>query len=183
MRELETLREENERLKRDTTELLKLRNEVAMLRQKTDASAKARSTPSGEVKPATLFESDESQPSSDRSTADGASKSFMSAIQGRNFDEMIAYVVAENSGPVPYDVLRRFFSAHSSNPRSGLFSGLIGLTATSLDKTNPTEAHASAVIQSSATFRKVGAEWKLVVFSSRDANGNISYVGLEKPSA
>lgn len=91
-----------------------------MLRQKANGSDNAKSAPSDKIKPAISFESDENESQySDRTTADGAAKSFMSAIQGKNFDEMTANVVAENSGPVPDDVLRRFFSAYISNSGSG----------------------------------------------------------------
>jgi RNA polymerase sigma factor (sigma-70 family) len=176
-RQLVALREENERANQNTRELVKLRNEVATLREKAKRLAATESVNSSN-RQAISFESDPTESgASETATANAVAKSFVSAMHHSNLDEL-RMSVATDSDPNPDAILQYFIAKNAGNHD---FGPPVVFSEMDVIKTNSTEAEGFAVIMQKTTLRKVNGEWKVVLHSLRDSNGNISYVGFEKP--
>jgi len=179
-RQLAALRDDNERLNRNTPELLRLRAEVTRLRSLQKESATQREVSSSELpewKPDQLM-------NAGRSTPQNAAQTFFWASATTNLTEMANCVVPDASDP-PSDEAIESFIKKDINYRTTDFLKVKVLSQTNVSTDEvQLELYAQSAsgvgVSRAHTLRNVEGQWKLVLFNTRDADGKILYVGLGK---
>lgn len=179
-RQLAALREDNERLNRNTPELLKLRAEVTRLRSLQSESATQR-----EVSPSELPEwKPDRLMNAGRFTPQNAAQTFLWAATTTNLTEMADSIVPDTSDPPSDEAIQSFVK----NPVRYRISDYLKLKVLSQTNISGDEVQLELYAQSAAgvgvstaqTLRNVDGQWKFVLFNTRDADGKILYVDVGK---
>ncbi len=179
-RRFAALLDDEERLNRNTPELLKLRAEVTRLRSLQNQSAAQRGVSSSELpewKPDQLM-------NAGRSTPQNAAQTFFWAEATTNLIEMADSIVPDASDPPSDEAIQDFVKS----PTRHKISELLKLRVLSQTNISGDEVQLELYAQSAQdlgvsraiTLRNVEGQWKFVLYNTRDADGRIHYVDLGK---
>jgi hypothetical protein len=181
---LAALRDDNERLNRNTGELLRLRGEIAGLQQaQRNGTAKQASFVESPVwNPAELTNVGTATPMDAMQTLIWAFTSRTNATE----KDRASCVVTDTNGPQPNDDAVKQFITSNTDLSPAWFT--MGFRILATKEINADEVQVLFDCDNSMsrwlktfTLRNVGGEWKAVIYNWVDQDGNNSYLAFEKP--
>jgi hypothetical protein len=176
---LGALRDQFERLRRDTTELPTLRGEVARLRSLQKDAAAQQSTTAQPASPVAVWEPNKAM-NVGRGRPEDALQTYIWSGMTTNSSELALCFVADENDPPDERSIQKIID----NPQGQIFKALLQINRISQQAVSPNEvlleytggALPDLEISRTVTLRKFSDEWRLVLFNQRDADGKITHV-------
>jgi hypothetical protein len=178
LNDLGTLRDYVGLLRRNTAEVPKLRGEVTRLRS-LQKETTLRTTRPQVASPAAVWEPNSAM-NVGRARPEDALQTYIWSGMTTNSSELALCVVANQNDPPDERSIQKIID----NPQEQIFKALLQMNRLSQTPVSPNEVLLEFTgrpvpdleVTRAVALRKIGDEWRLVLFNQRDADGKITHV-------